>query len=68
MMRMGTPISTGLGLTISGRLLSAPLEVLSIEGEESANALYEFRVRFTADPRDELAADRSHYTCLGRLH
>ncbi len=60
MMRAPVPTAQkGLAMHLRGRLFSAPLEVLSVEGEEGINALYRFRVQFTADPRDDLTGDRA---------
>jgi type VI secretion system secreted protein VgrG len=64
MMRMSAggaaPVDgAGLSLHVSGRLFAAPPEVLSFEAEEGFQSLYEVKVRFTLDPRDDLATDRT---------
>ena len=64
MMRMsaGSAVAVegvGLSLHVSGRLFAAPPEVLSFEAEEAFQSLYEVKIRFTLDARDELATDRT---------
>jgi len=63
-MQLGAGAAPALGrapleMFLRGRLFSAPLEVLSVEGDEAVNDLYRFQVRFTVDARDDIATDRT---------